>query len=361
MCSQGVKVRRSWSFVFVGFIALSLAACGGGGGGGGTTPPTSGGSPIGGSTATPIPTPSPTATPTPAVISGKIVSIPNTAFGPNAPQTGLAGVIVIVGPTLILGSTPPPTLLPAGDVQATTQADGSYNVSLSAGPVAPDASPNALFVVPGQDLSGATPPKSGYYVSVFAVGTDGKIANVPLPVHAFSAVTAGVLATQRVTTATVDEAANLAYFNAARVKANPSASPLTFDEIAQEVAREHVQDEAANRYDCHFDQKNVGPESRYLRMSGLGANGENLGIVSNGGSSQSAYALIVDAEVKEGPGGGHYDNLVAATRIWAGVSIAAESNGVQHSDEELVEPHQAFQFIYHVAGGCPSGVVNNNS
>lgn len=251
--SQGVIVRHFWSCACVGFVAFSLAGCGGGGGGG-TTPPTSGGSSVGGSTATSIPTPSPTATPTPSVITGKVVSIPNTAYGPNAPQAGLAGAIVIVEPTLILGSTPPPTL-PAGDVQATTQSDGSYTVSLAAAPIVPDASPDALFVMPGQDLSGIAPPKSGYYVSVFAVGADGKSANSPLPVHAFSAVTAGALATQRVTTATVDEAANLATLNAARIAANPTAPPLTFDETAEEVSREHSKDEAANHYFCHYDQK----------------------------------------------------------------------------------------------------------
>jgi len=329
-------------------FASALAACGGGGSTGGVVPPT----PVGGSSSTPIPTPTPTA------ITGKIVSIPNAAYGPSAPQTGLANAIVIVGPSLILGATPPPTL-PAGDVQATTIGDGSYTVSLAAATVAPNASANALFVVPSQDLSGVTPPKIGYYVSVFAVGADGKSANAPLPVHAFSAVTAGALATQRVTTATVDEAANLAYLNAARVKANPAALALTFDETAQEVAREHVQDEAANRYACHFDLKNVGPESRYLRMSGLGANGENFGYYG-GGSSQEAYVQVVALFMKEGPGGGHYDNVTGATRLWAGVATAAETNGFQHTDDELVVPHQTVQFIYQNEY-CPAGIVTNNS
>ena len=342
-------------------FASALAACGGGGGGGstgGSMPPISGGTPGGGSTSTPVPTPSPVGTPTPSVISGKVVSIPNTAYGPNAPQAVLANAIVIVGPTLILGSTPPPTL-PAGDVQSTTGSDGAYSVALVSVPVAPNAATNAIFVVPGQNLSGVTPPTSGYYISVFAVGVNGKSANAPLPVHAFSTITAGAFATQRVTTATADEAANLAYLNAARVKANPSALPLTFDEIAQEVAREHVQDEAASRYACHFDLKNVGPESRYLRMNGLGANGENFGFYGVG-TSQDAYVQVVDFFMKEGPGGGHYDNITGATRLWAGVSTAAESNGTQHTDDELVVPHQAVQFIYQNEY-CPSGIVTNNS
>ena len=348
-------MRRFWSFVCVGFVAFSLAGCGGGGG---TTPPTSGGSTVGGSTATPIPTPSPTATPTPAVISGKIVSIPNTAYGPNAPQSGLPNAIVIVGPTLVLGATPPPTL-PAGDVQATTGSDGTYSVALVSAPVAPNASSSAIFVVPGQNLSGVTPPTSGYYISVFAVGTDGKSANAPLPVHAFSSVTGGVLATQRVTTATVDEAANLATLNAARVKANPAAGPLTFDETAQEVAREHAQDEAANGYSCHYDTKNVGPESRYLRMLGLGSEEENWGL--SGGTPQAAYATIMRVMIGEGPGGGHYDNITGATRQWAGVATATEQSGAVHTDDELVIPHGTVQFLYHASTLCPVGTVDNNS
>jgi len=344
------------------FMALTataaLAACGGGGGGsssGGTLPP------AGGPTASPVPTatpsPGPTATPTPTAITGKIVSIPAGAFGPNAPQTALAGATVIVGPTLILGATPPPTL-PSGDVQATTDASGNYSVAIAVAQVSPDATTNALFVVPGLNLSGVTPPTKGYYISVFATGVDGKSANVPLPVHAFSAVINNALTTQRVTVATVDESANLAALNAARVKANPLAPVLTFDETAEEVAREHVQDEAQNHYLCHYDQANVGPESRYLRMFGVGADGENAG--GGGGTSQYAYATILALNMSEGPGGSHYDNIVGPTRLWAGVSTAAESNGTQHTDDELIVPHQTVQFLYPNTF-CPSGITANNS
>ena len=265
---------------------------------------------------------------------------------------------MIVGPTLILGATPPPTL-PAGDVQATTDASGNYSVTIAAAPVAPDASPDALFVIPGQNLSGVTPPARGYYISVFASGVDGKSANTPLPVHAFSAITANALATQRVTTSTTDEAANLAYLNAARVKANPSAPVLIFDEIAQEVAREHVQDEAAKGYSCHYDTANVGPESRYLRGFGLGSEDENWGV--SGGSAQSAYSSIVDLFISEGPGGAHYDNIVSATRLWAGVSTALQANGSQHTDDELVIPHGTVQYLYPTNNSCPAGTVANNS
>ena len=353
---------------------IALAACGGGGGGGGSSSPAMPPAPVSGvptasptptgipgPTATPTPTlaPTPSPTPAPAAIGGKIVSIPAGAYGASAPQVPLAGAVVIVGPTLILGATPPPTL-PAGDVQATTDASGNYSVTIAAAQVSPDASPNALFVIPGQNLSGVTPPTRGYYISVFATGADGKSPNAPLPVHAFSAVVANGVATQRVTTATVDEAANLAYLNAARVKANPAAPMLTFDESAQEVAREHAQDEAANKYYCHYDRANVGPESRYLRMLGLGSDGENWGIA--GGSSQSAYSAIINLFMSEGPGGGHYDNIVGSTRLWAGVTTAIEADGLtQHTDDELIVPHTTVQFIYGTSSGCPSGTVANNS
>ena len=346
-----MKRSSSKSFFSVAVIASTalLTSCGSGGGG---TSSSSTIPPVGAST----PTPMPTLTPVP--VTGKVVAIPAGSYGPTATQSTLSGAVVIVGPSLVIGATPPPTL-PSGDVQATTDASGSYSVSLATAPVVPNAATNAAFIVPGLNLSGFTPPTSGYYISVFAVGADGKSANTTLPVHAFSAVTNGTLVTQRVTTATVDEAANLAYLNAARVKANPAAPVLIFDESAEETAREHVQDMAANKFLCHYDLKNVGPYSRYLRMSGLGVDGENVGFGS-AGAPQAEYATMVDREIAQGPGEGHYENIINANNLWAGVSTAANSLGNISTDDELISPHATF-FGTYTSLYCPTGILANGS
>lgn len=331
--------------------ASVLTACGGGGGGSSPSsviPPS------------PISTPTPIATLAPAPLTGKIVVIPSSSYGPNAPQSPLSGAVVIVGRTLIIGATPPPTL-PAGDVQTTTDALGNYSVLPASAPTAPDTSPDAAFAIPGLNLSGFTPPTSGYYISVFAVGADGKSANVPLPVHAFSAVTNNTLATQHVTTASVDEAANLAYLNASRVKANAAAPVLIFDEIAQETAREHAQDMAANKIMCHYDMKNVGPESRYLRMMGLGGDWENAGY---GGvnTPQNVFAFINDWSISEGPGGPHYENIIATAHRWAGVATGGDSTIGIYVDDELVSPHAGALTGYpNTSCTVASGIVVNNS
>lgn len=336
-----------------------LSACGGGGGGsssgGGIIPPIS--SPSTQPTASP--TSFPVATPTPAIIiSGKIVSIPTGTYGSSAPQTGLAGATVIVGPVLILGATPPP-VLPMGNVQATTDGNGSYSVSMKVGQVSPDSSINAVFAVPTQNLSGVTPPTSGYYVSVFASGSDGKSANAPLPVHAFSAITNNMLVTQRVTIASVDEAANLAYLNSSRVKANPIATVLIFDEIAEETAREHAQDMANNKVLCHYDMQNVGPESRYLRMSGLGGDWENAGFAGIQ-TPQAAFAFLNDWSISEGPGGGHYENIIATAHLWGGVATAGNSTIGIYVDDELISPHSGALTGYPNTN-CSTGIISNNS
>ena len=349
--------QRKWNVVTILIAAAVLSACGSGGGGSSsssTIPP------IAVSTSTPTSTPTPTPTPTlsPVLLNGKIVAIPSGAYGPNATQFVLAGAIVVVGPTLVLGATPPPTL-PVGDAQATTDISGNYSVSMSSAPVAPDSSPDAAFAVPGLNLSGFAPPTSGYYISVFAVGADGKSANAPLPVHAFSAVTNGTLATQRVTNATVDEAADLAYLNASRVKANPAAPILIFDEIAEETAREHAQDMAANGILCHYDMNNVGPESRYLRMKGLGGDWENAGFAGTQ-TPQAAFAFLNDWSISEGPGGGHYENIIATAHLWGGVATAGNATIGIYGDDELVSPHSGALTGYPNTS-CSAGIVSNQS
>ena len=199
----------------------------------------------------------------------------------------------------------------------------------------------------------------GLLHSVFAVGADGKSANAPLPVYAFSAVTNGALATQRVTTATVDEAADLAYLNASRVKANPAAPVLIFDETAEETAREHAQDMAANKILCHYDMNNVGPQSLYLRMNGLGGDGENAGFAGTQ-TPHAAFAFLNDWSISEGPGGGHYENIIATAHLWGGVATAGNAAIGIYGDDELVSPHSG-AYTGYPNTDCSAGIVSNQS
>jgi uncharacterized protein YkwD len=337
----------------------AFAACGGGGNTssfGGTT--TYGVSGSGGAT------PAPTATPVPGpvTVTGSVVAIANNGFGSSALQIPLAGAVVVIGPTLVLGATPPP-VVPGGDVMATTSANGTYSATVASGPAASLAA-QATYDFPLNNLSGVTPPATGYYISVFAAGSDGKSAGAPLPVHAFSGVGAGgVLATQRVTTATADEANFLALVNTDRTTANPLALPIIFDEYAEEAARLHATDEATNSYYCHYDTLDHGPGSRYLALLALGQDNENIG-ESSGQNVPGSYTTVEAAFMSEAAtNGGHYTNIIDSTHAWAGVSTIVAGPTAQYVDQEFVSPHGTNPYVYPNFSGsnCPPGVVPNNS
>jgi hypothetical protein len=109
------------------FMLPALTACGGGGG---SPPPTS------------APTAVPTHSPVLASATGKVLDLGNQPTQPISANGGttaslyspapygppIAGASVVVGPVLITGATPPPSL-PTGDVIAKTAADGTYAVA----------------------------------------------------------------------------------------------------------------------------------------------------------------------------------------------------------------------------------------
>ena len=339
--------------------SAALAACGGGG-----NSSQLGGGPVftvgSGSGATPVPTATPI--PGPVTVIGAVVSIPVTGFGPNAPQSALAGAVVVIGPTLVTGATAPP-VAPGGDVMVTTGASGTYSATIASGPAAPISS-QATYVHPPNDLSGFTPPAVGYYISVFAPGADGVSAGAPLPVHAFSGLSAGtVMTTQRVTTASSDEAAFLALVNHDRTTANPLALPMVFDEYAQEAARAHVNEEATGNFYCHYNAQNIGPGSRYLGLGALAQDDENIGKTSGqtitGSYTTTEAAFMAEASTS----GGHYTNIIDSTHAWAGLTTLVVGPTIQLVDQEFVSPNGIAPFVYpNFAGSaCPPGVQPNNS
>jgi hypothetical protein len=345
-----------------------LAACGGGGG---SSP-----APAPPANATPTPTPAATKSPQSYTVAGTVVQIPSDAYGPttidgvtyqsaDATQTTpLNGATVIVGPVPIVGATAPASL-PAGDVATTTNASGAFTATLAVAPAAPsNAEP---FVVPPDNLSGVTPPATGYYVQVFGAGTDGLSAGAPIPLHRFLATSSAIQL--RITTATAAEAMALAAVNSDRAS-NAGAGALAFDEAEEEIARLHASDESsATTYSCHYDTRNVGPSSRYLAGGGVGLTAENLSF-DQAGSAIAAFAVAEAAfvgEKTESPPGGHYTNLVDVSHDWAGLAAAqsVEYPGFWNVDYELVTPSAqgAGEGVagYPISGSCPSGTVVNES
>jgi uncharacterized protein YkwD len=337
-----------------------LVACGGSGnssqlGGGPAFSVVSTG---GGPSASPTPTP----IPGPVTVTGSVVSIPVTGFGANAPQTPLGNAVVVIGPTLVTGATAPP-VAPGGDVMVTTTAAGTYSATVATGPAA-SLSSQATYVHPPNDLSGFAPPAVGYYISVFAPGADGKSAGAPLPVHAFSGLSAGtVMTTQRVTTASIDEANFLTLVNHDRTTANGLALPMVFDENAEEAARAHVAEEAAGQFYCHYNAQNIGPGSRFLGLGAIGQDDENIGKTSGqdapGSYTQTEAAFMSEAATN----GGHYTNIIDSTHAWAGVTTLVSGPTAQFVDQEFVSPNGIAPFVYpNFAGSaCPPGVQPNNS
>jgi len=341
---------------FVAPLVLALAGCGGGSGGTASA---------GGTAASAIPAVSPT-TAAGVVVAGNVVALPDDAYGPTviagvtyasadaAQTTPLAGAVIVVGPVPITGATPPADL-PPGDVTVVTNAAGAFAVTMTAAPAAP--SPIEPFVLPQNNVLGFVPPKSGYYVQVFAPGT--------LPLHRFTAASSALVL--RVSSASAAEVAALAAVNADR--AANGAGPLIFDESAEEAARLHAADATARgALICHYDANNVGPASRYLAAGGIGLTGENVGITIAGDAS-AAFAQIETGFLSEKiavPPGGHFTNLVDGSHIWAGLAASGPSTLPFdfNVDYELVTPSansSAVAASGYTIAGCPPGIVNNKS
>jgi len=313
-------------------------------------------------------------------VAGTVSLLPSDGFGPvtmlgvtyafDSSGTALAGATVIIGPVPVVGATPPATV-PAGDISAVTNGSGAFSVTVPSAAIAPVLTPDysntpiATLVIPTNNITNFAAPASGYFVEVFGVGTDGVSAGVPIPLHAFLGASTSM--NLHVTSAASAEASALALANADRLS-NAGASPLTFDEAAEEAARLHARDQALNSYACHYDQHNVGPVSRYLNVGGIGLTGENLG-----GSAGTTTALAafqqgeadVLSEKSENPQGGHYLNLVDASHVWAGLAADLSlTPNAYYLDYEFVSPPSSIDSggsINYVLDDCPAGITVNGS
>lgn len=351
----------------IAFVALT--ACGGG----------SGGSSAGGSGPVPVvPTPSPTPIPTvaPASLAGTVVAIPQGTFGTSASPTGPVGnATVIIGSTPVTGATPP-TSAPAGDIIVTTSTSGTFTATPPTGPETPTS---PTIVLPANNVAGATVPAKGYYVSIFAAGTDGKTAGAPLPYHGFVAAGSGL--TFRITTASNDEAAFLAQVNSDRASQAGLMTPLIFDELAVEAARQHAAEQVNNPgfNGCHYNPANQGPNTRYALLGALGSDIENLGgyghqISNYNGAPQaepSNTQVWQSAEAgwvsEKSTNGGHWMALSRLNATSAGLAVSSKPTvtGTNYdfeaaADLEVIASGDTSQFSATNAG-CPAGITANNS
>jgi uncharacterized protein YkwD len=349
-------------------VAPFLSACGGGGGGAPTPVASSAATTTTGSA-----TPSPGATVSPGTAQATAAPAASTLAGTVfSDSAALANATVVVGPVPIVGATAP-AMLPSGDVATTTTAGGAFAVTTAVGASAPSAS--EPFVVPPDNILGTVPPASGYYVEVFAAGGDGMSAGTVVPLHRFVAASSAL--TLMTTTIAAAEASALTAVNADR--ASFGATPLTFDAVAELVARAHATGEVTSGttgYYCHYDTHNVGPTSRYLAAGGLGLTGENLGMPGSGVTS-STYAFQVTesatlAEQSLTPPGGHFLNLIDTAHRWAGLAAIAVpatntvfTGGFYAVDYELVTPNAVDTVVgaggYPNASTCPAGTMVNDS
>jgi uncharacterized protein YkwD len=158
-----------------------------------------------------------------------------------------------------------------------------------------------MFVVPNLT--------SGYYVSVYATGTDGLSAGVPMPLHAFVQYVAGspnrIL---NVTTPTTYEANFLAQVN--KDRAASGAGPVYFDEYTEEAARIHANEMLTGQYQCHYNSLAEGPPTRFNQVYGLGQDGENISTAPSVTTPDAAWASAESGMLSGGPGEGHHDNIV---------------------------------------------------
>ena len=328
-----------------------------------------------------IPTPSPTPSPTvaPQSVSGSVIAIPQGAYGPNATSTGiLANATVVIGSTPVLGATAPPAA-PAGDIIVATSSSGTFTATPLVGPAAQTSPVTVLS--PGTT---ATRPALGYYVSIFAPGTDGKSAGVSVPLHTFVAVGSGL--TFRVTTTSNDEAAFLAKVNSDRASQAGLTTPLIFDELSVEAARQHVaemQNTAMSTlapFMCHYNPQNVGPLTRFALLGALGSSQENINgfahAAQNANSTpqteptatqiwQGAEAAWVGEKATNGP---HWAALSRVNAAWVGLAVGTNStlSGTNYiyqgvADLEIVAPGDNSAFYNYPNTGCPAGITANNS
>ena len=284
-------------------VSAGLAACGGGS----TSVSTVAGvAPVGGApsaaASAPVPAPSPTALPTTSTQSsaGRVVD-----YTSGAP---IANAIVYVGQTLILGATPPPTV-PAGDVQTTTAADGTFSIR--------NLTPTTIACV----LPNPTAPTTSNGVvstctaNVMVFTTDHITLHTPIQLSA-------PIGTLKVSTASANDTAWLQAINNDRAKYG--AAPVVMDERLMEAARLWNAYEAANGRSADTDTLAPAPYSTSVSLSGsFGGYDDQVAQNGTGGSSSTSSGQFAESQfATEGPTGPHFSTIIAGSERWTGFGEA---------------------------------------
>jgi hypothetical protein len=208
----------------------------------------------------------------------------------------IPGAVVVIGGTLIAGATPPPSL-PAGDVAATTAADGT-------------------FVLPAH-------AQAASYLTVFAANHAA--------LHAQPGATA-VLGDLALTAPATDELAELddpvVGLNAVRTR--NGLAPVVFDEYALEAARAWVAWEAQTGITGELDPSqpagapNASVFNEYLTRHGLSDASAARPMLANltGAAPGAPGTVAMQNFLAEGPAGPHYQILLAPSATWIGFAHA---------------------------------------
>lgn len=301
--SRGKKARIVAPCLIISF----LSACGGGGG----SPAFPSGPSGGVSTPTSISTLNAT---------GSVLDLGAQRYAGDGGTPGAAidGATVVVGPTLINGATPPPSL-PSGDALATTSASG-------------------VFTVSGFSGTGTT------YVEVFPASGDSHVS-----LHALANISAGSIRKLFLYAPNATEIAELAQINSDRT--TNGANPVIFDEIAIETARASADFKATNGYYQHcvpaslcvvttsypttapasFAAQYVSPDDLYSYLQGAvrqvaASNATENFVPGPPGITWAQADATFMAEKTSSPQGLHYLNIVNGSHTWTG--IGSNTNGV---------------------------------
>jgi hypothetical protein len=273
-----------------GILAAALAACGGGGGSSPSPTP-----PIG-----PISTPTPTASPSSSSTPGTGVTSATGTIVDYDSGAAIANATVIVGPTVIVGATPPATL-PSGDVTTTTNASGTFSTAVQSG-----AGNIMVFTTDG-------------HATLHAPATYTASA-----VHAFG--------TLKLSMPTSDDVAWLAAINSDR--ANNGAPPVVFDELLLEATRLWNNYEAVNNRYVDTDTAAPAPYTTSITVYGSlvqainGGSLANFNVVVAQNETGGANGVGAEANFRaEGTTGPHFSTIINPAQKWVGTGNAAFPSG----------------------------------
>lgn len=311
-------------------LAGALSACSGGGGGGGASALPATTVPQATSTTNPVPqttnTPLPSSGAASTLSNGATTTVSGTVQDLSS-SAAIASATVIVGPTLITGSTPPPSV-PSGDVSTTTNGSGTFSVL---------ATYTATSTIQ-QLTGGGAVPSNPQYIMIFPADT------THLAIHGIIGYSAGTTAAGTLKSSTLSTDEQAIYTNETTLRAGQGLAAVVLDEYVEEAARVWATQMGGNGiYDhCNPEATTNPPTTGFVCKGSLNVYlagtytpatpqgfvwGENIDAQSSPSTIQSAD----NAYVSEGSSGGHFQRLFSTKNVWTGVAVARNGKTIQTS------------------------------